>query len=95
MTGERPRYVRRIAWIIGAVFASASGLPASAKPQPDGLVLTEIVIQAYAAAAIGFFSSLPLTFVGGLLVGVAVSLTANLHRPPYRPSPDWRAACRS
>lgn len=77
MTGERPLYVRRLAWIVGAVFASASGLLLAPNLSLNGLVLTEIVIQAFAAAAIGFFSSLPLTYLGGLLVGVATSLTAN------------------
>jgi ABC-type branched-subunit amino acid transport system ATPase component/branched-subunit amino acid ABC-type transport system permease component len=77
LTGQRPRYVRRIAWIIGAVFASASGLLLAPNLNLNGLVLTEIVIQAFAAAAIGFFSSLPLAYAGGLLVGVATALTAN------------------
>jgi ABC-type branched-subunit amino acid transport system ATPase component/branched-subunit amino acid ABC-type transport system permease component len=77
MTGERPLFVRRIAWILGSMFASASGLLLAPNLSLNGLVLTEIVIQAFAAAAIGFFSSLPLTYAGGLFVGVATAVTAN------------------
>jgi len=77
MTGERPLYVRRIAWIVGSIFASASGLLLAPNLSLNGLVLTAIVIQAFAAAAIGFFSSLPLTYLGGLIVGVATAVTAN------------------
>ena len=37
------------------------------------LLLTFLVVQAFGAAAIGRFQSLPLTFVGGLAIGVAAS----------------------
>jgi ABC-type branched-subunit amino acid transport system ATPase component/branched-subunit amino acid ABC-type transport system permease component len=77
MTGEKPIYVRRLAWIVGSIFASMSGLLLAPNLSLNGLVLTEIVIQAFAAAAIGFFSSLPLAYLGGLLVGVATALIAN------------------
>ena len=36
----------------------------------DATVITLLIIQAFGAAAVGYFSSLPLTFIGGLLVGV-------------------------
>jgi ABC-type branched-subunit amino acid transport system ATPase component/branched-subunit amino acid ABC-type transport system permease component len=77
LTGERPARVRRLAWILGALFASMSGMLLAPNLSLNGLVLTEIVIQAFAAAALGFFSSLPWTYLGGLFVGVAAALTAN------------------
>jgi ABC-type branched-subunit amino acid transport system ATPase component/branched-subunit amino acid ABC-type transport system permease component len=77
MTGESPTRVRRLAWIVGAVFASMSGLLLAPNLSLNSLVLTEIVIQAFAAAAIGYFSNLPLTYAGGLLVGVATAITSN------------------
>ena len=40
----------------------------------DGATLTIAVFAAFGAAAIGYFTNLPLTFVGGLLVGVAGAL---------------------
>jgi ABC-type branched-subunit amino acid transport system ATPase component/ABC-type branched-subunit amino acid transport system permease subunit len=74
MTGESPVVVRRWAWVIGATFAALSGLLIAPSLSLDALILTELVVQAFGAAAIGYFSSLPLTYVGGLVVGVAGSL---------------------
>ncbi|MGH9920970.1 MAG: ABC transporter permease subunit, partial [Nitrososphaerales archaeon] len=74
MTGEDPVRVRRWAWLIGTVFASMAGLLLAPSLNLDALVITMLVVQAFGAAAIGFFSSLPLTFVGGLAIGVAGSI---------------------
>jgi ABC-type branched-subunit amino acid transport system permease subunit len=41
----------------------------------DAVLLTLLVVQAFGAAAIGRFASLPLTFAGGLLVGVIGALS--------------------
>jgi len=73
-TGEDPARVRRWAWIIGTTFAAISGILLAPSLNLDALVLTMLVVQAFGAAAIGFFSSLPLTFAGGLIIGVAGSL---------------------
>ncbi len=75
MTGANPVVVRRRAWLIGATFAAMSGVLLAPSLSLNGLVLTELVIQAFGAAAIGYFSSLPLTFVGGLFIGVAGALS--------------------
>ena len=32
-------------------------------------------MQAFGAAAVGYFSNLPLTYVGGLLIGIAAALS--------------------
>ena len=40
----------------------------------QALILTLLVVQAFGAAAIGYFSNLPLTYVGGLLIGIAGAL---------------------
>jgi ABC-type branched-subunit amino acid transport system ATPase component/branched-subunit amino acid ABC-type transport system permease component len=74
MTGESPVSVRRWAWLIGSTFAALSGALLAPSLSLSGLILTELVIQAFGAAAIGYFSSLPLTYVGGLVVGIAGAL---------------------
>jgi len=74
MTGESPAVVRRWAWIIGSVFAGASGLLLAPSLSLNALALTLLVVQAFGAAAIGYFSSLPLTYAGGLLIGIAGSV---------------------
>jgi ABC-type branched-subunit amino acid transport system permease subunit len=71
MSGTAPTQVRRVAWVIGSSFAALSGLLfASNQGQLDVNVLTLLVVQAFGAATIGRFQSLPLTFIGGLAVGV-------------------------
>ena len=74
MTGENPLRVRRWAWVIGSTFATLSGILLAPSLSLNGLVLTELLVQAFGAAAIGYFSSLPLTYVGGLIVGIAGAL---------------------
>jgi ABC-type branched-subunit amino acid transport system ATPase component/ABC-type branched-subunit amino acid transport system permease subunit len=70
--GRNPNAVRRWAWVIGASFAAASGVllgPIVATLNAGGFLT--IIISSFGAAAIGAFSSLPLTFIGGLLIGIA------------------------
>jgi ABC-type branched-subunit amino acid transport system ATPase component/branched-subunit amino acid ABC-type transport system permease component len=74
MTGTNPLAVRRWAWIIGTMFASMAGLLLAPGLGLNAEVLTLLVVQAFGAAAIGYFSSLPLTFAGGLFVGVASAI---------------------
>ena len=71
LLGTSPVRVRRIAWMIGATFAALSGvliLPLVGL-QPYSLIF--LATYAFGAAAIGGFTSIPITFAGGLLVGVA------------------------
>ena len=74
MSGDDPVMVRRRAWIIGSVFAGIAGLFLAPTQQLDGSTLVTAVFAAFGAAAIGYFTNLPLTFVGGLVVGVASAL---------------------
>ncbi|HEV2243949.1 MAG TPA: branched-chain amino acid ABC transporter permease/ATP-binding protein [Streptosporangiaceae bacterium] len=74
MSGDDPVRVRRWAWIIGTVFASVAGLMLAPSLQLDGVTLTTAVFAAFGAAAIGYFANLPLTFAGGLVVGIASAL---------------------
>lgn len=70
LTGTRPARVRRVAWVIGSCFAAASGAILAPTLGLDAVLLTLLVVQAFGAAAIGRFSSIPMTYVGGLIVGV-------------------------
>jgi ABC-type branched-subunit amino acid transport system ATPase component/branched-subunit amino acid ABC-type transport system permease component len=74
MSGDNPVRVRRWAWIVGTVFAAAAGLLLSPTFPVDGVTLPTAVFSAFGAAAIGYFSSLPLTFGGGLVIGIAGAL---------------------
>ncbi|HET6509071.1 MAG TPA: branched-chain amino acid ABC transporter permease/ATP-binding protein [Baekduia sp.] len=74
ISGMSTTRVRRVAWLIGVVFASACGVLFAPLVQLDSTVITLLVVQAFGAAALGAFRSLPLTFAGGLLIGVLASL---------------------
>jgi branched-subunit amino acid ABC-type transport system permease component len=75
LCGVNPNAVRRVSWIIGTVFAAVAGLLAAAAVgtlQPT--LLTLLLINAFGAAALAAFRSIPLSYFGGLAVGVLASL---------------------
>ncbi|WP_131744832.1 branched-chain amino acid ABC transporter permease/ATP-binding protein [Frankia sp. Cppng1_Ct_nod] len=74
LAGTNPTRARRWAWCIGVTFAAACGVLLSPLVSLTGTTLTLLVVQAFGAAAIGAFTSLPLTFVGGLVIGVVGSI---------------------
>lgn len=71
LTGISPRRIRRTAWMIGSTLAVASGILFAPFTGLDTIQLTLLVVQSFGAAAIGRFTNLPLTFGGGLIIGVA------------------------
>jgi ABC-type branched-subunit amino acid transport system ATPase component/branched-subunit amino acid ABC-type transport system permease component len=77
MTGQDPLRIRRFASIVGMMFASVAGLLLAPSLSLDASVITLLVVEAFGAAAIGFFSNLPLTFLGGLVLGVASALATH------------------
>jgi branched-subunit amino acid ABC-type transport system permease component len=70
LTGERAPRVRGLAWAIGTAFAAMTGMLLAPSLGLDATLLTLLVVQAFGAAALGRFGSLPLTYAGGLVVGV-------------------------
>ncbi len=77
MTGYAPTTVRMVSWLIGTGFAALSGiLFASAQRQLDINIMTLIVVQAFGAAAIGRFTSLPLAFLGGIAIGLLQAIVS-------------------
>jgi ABC-type branched-subunit amino acid transport system ATPase component/branched-subunit amino acid ABC-type transport system permease component len=75
MVGDDPVGVRRWAWVVSSTFACAAGLLIAPSLPIEATVLTLLVVQAFGAAAIGYFSNLPLVYVGGLVLGIAGALT--------------------
>ena len=68
--GTSPSRVRRISWIIGSTFAALSGVLIVPLIGLEPIALTFLVVQAFGAAAIGFFASIPLAYLGGIVIGV-------------------------
>ncbi|MDT4923914.1 MAG: hypothetical protein QOG01_1627, partial [Pseudonocardiales bacterium] len=75
LRGYSPARVRRAAWIIGSTLAALSGVLIAPSLNLDAGVLVLLVVQAFGAAAIGYFASLPLTYAGGLVLGIGISFT--------------------
>lgn len=83
LSGTSPARVRMLSWIIGCGFAALSGILIAPSLGLDATLLTLLVVQAFGAAALGRFSSLPLTYFGGVLVGVvAAVLTKSVSSTP-------------
>ena len=89
MTGTNPLVVRRWAWIIGTIFASMAGLLIAPSLNLDAYTIALLVVSAFGAAAIGYFSNLPLVFVGGLLIGVVDALATK-----YAATISWLGGLR-
>ena len=75
--GTSPIRVRRVAWLIGSTFAALSGVLLLPLVGLEPIALTFLVVTAFGAAAMGAFTSVPLTFLGGLVLGVATDLAKN------------------
>jgi branched-chain amino acid transport system permease protein len=71
--GGRPTTYSTLSWSIGASLAAVAGILVAPTLQLQPLILTLLVIDAYAAAIIGRLKSLPLTFAGALLIGLLSS----------------------
>src|SRR5207244_3598630 len=68
LSGTSAPRVRTWSWMIGFAFAAVSGILLAPLVDLDAFLLTLLVVQAFGAAAIGLFSSLPFTYLGGLLI---------------------------
>ncbi len=78
LSGDAPDRVRRFGWMLGSAAAAVAGVLLAPTLNLDVNLLTLLVVQAFGACAIGMFSSLPLTFVGGLTVGVLAALATKV-----------------
>ncbi|MBL7495072.1 hypothetical protein I6A84_30595 [Frankia sp. CNm7] len=75
--GIRPQRVSDTAWIIGSVCAALAGiLIAPEVGNMSAETLTFFVINAFAAAVFGRLKSLPMTYVGAVVLGLIVSFTS-------------------
>ena len=74
----------RAAWVIGCVLAALAGILVAPTLTLSATALTLLIVSAYAASVIGRLRSIPMTFVGALILGLAVSYSvAYLPQNPY------------
>lgn len=74
MVGVHGDNVRRSAWILSTMFAALVGILISPTQGLDVNQLVLVVIYAFAPAVFGRLVSLPLAYIGALVLGVVVSL---------------------
>ncbi|MDO6727964.1 branched-chain amino acid ABC transporter permease [Cognatishimia sp. 1_MG-2023] len=72
--------VETIAWCISGALAGVTGLLFGSLVRLEPTVITFMVIPATAAAIVGRLNSLPMTLLGGLLIGV-VEAMLTLYKP--------------
>ena len=63
----------RSAWIVGCILAALAGVLVAPTVTLSATALTLLIIDAYAASVIGRLRSIPMTFVGAIILGLAVS----------------------
>ncbi len=76
LNGIRAGRISSLAWVIGCVTAALAGILIS--PEVGNMsaeTLSLLIINAFAAAVFGRLRSLPLTYLGALLLGLLVSFT--------------------
>jgi branched-chain amino acid transport system permease protein len=78
LNGIRPGRVSMFSWALGSSMAAIAGIfLAEELATLDVQTLTLLIIAAFAAAIIGRLKSLPMTFFGGLLIGLVFEFQQN------------------
>ena len=78
LNGARPGRISMFSWALGSSLAAVAGIfLAEELAQLNVQGLTLLIIDAFAAAIIGRLKSLPLTYVGGIIIGLSISFQQN------------------
>ncbi|MER3453230.1 MAG: inner-membrane translocator, partial [Acidimicrobiia bacterium] len=70
LNGVYPERVAQLSWALGAALAAVAGILIAPTLSLSHINLTTLVIYGYAAAVLGRLRSLPLTFVGAMILGL-------------------------
>ena len=71
LNGGRPASLNALSWMIGASLGALAGILQASTAALDILNLTLLVLNSFAAAMLGRLRSLPLTFAGAMVLGLA------------------------
>ncbi len=74
LTGARTSWISGAAWMIGFMLAGLAGILQAPSTGMSIQILSELVIYGYAAAIVGRLRSLPLTFLGAMILGISYSM---------------------
>jgi branched-chain amino acid transport system permease protein len=73
LSGVSAATVSQLSWALGTMLAALAGILVASQVSLDPFVLTFLVVNGYASAMVGRLRSLPLTFAGGLALGLVES----------------------
>ncbi|NLD77890.1 MAG: ABC transporter permease [Acidimicrobiales bacterium] len=73
LNGSRPEHSAMVSWALGCSLAALSGILIAPTLTLSAVPLTLLIVNAYGAAIFGRLQSLPLTFVGAMVIGLATS----------------------
>jgi branched-chain amino acid transport system permease protein len=86
LTGADPLRANRLAWVLGTQLAAIGGILIASTVAMDAAQLSLVIVSTYTAAIFGRLRSVPLTFVGAVVVGCMESYLAGyLPQNPYLP----------
>jgi branched-chain amino acid transport system permease protein len=86
LNGARPAFSAKLAWSLGSCLAAVGGILIAPLVTLDPATLSLLIVSAYAAAVFGRLRSLPLAFVGAVIVGCTEAYMAGyLPRNQYLP----------
>jgi branched-chain amino acid transport system permease protein len=75
LNGVRSTTIARLSWMIGFALAGLGGILFAGGQNLNAIVLTLLVLNAYGAAMVGRLTSLPMTVVGALGLGLIQELS--------------------
>jgi branched-chain amino acid transport system permease protein len=73
LNGSRPEHSAMVSWALGCSLAALSGILIAPTLTLSAVPLTLLIVNAYGAAIFGRLQSLPLTFLGAMVLGLATS----------------------
>ncbi|MFV2174598.1 inner-membrane translocator [Actinomadura sp. LOL_016] len=86
LNGGDPVVAAKAAWVLGTMLAALGGILIAPSIPLDAANLSLLIVSAYAAAIFGRLRSLPMAFVGAMVVGCTESfLTGYLPQNEYLP----------
>ena len=78
LNGARPGRTSQFAWALGTSMSAVAGIFLAEELSNLSVeTLTLFIVDAFAAAIIGRLKSLPLTYVGGMIIGLSIAFQQN------------------
>jgi branched-chain amino acid transport system permease protein len=90
LNGARPDRIALLSWAVGCSLAAVGGILIAPSLSLESASLSLLIVNAYAAAIFGRLRSLPLTFLGALVIGLTEGYLG-----AYLPTNQYLAAFRS